>query len=92
MSFRVCFTLLIRDMSVNKTFKKTEAIGNTALLLEENKAYSRAAFASIFAQECVNYSGKSHKLIFTPRIFASAISTKSLCLYLNLTLKPMVPY
>ena len=34
-------------MSINKTFKKTEAIGNTALLLEENKAYSRAAFASI---------------------------------------------
>lgn len=85
MSFRVCFPLLIRYMSINKTFNKTETIGNTALLLEGNKAYSRAAFRSIFAQKCVTYSGKSHNVIFTPRIFASAISTKSLCLYLNLT-------
>lgn len=85
MSFRVCFPLLIRYMSINKTFKKTEAIDNTALLLEGNKAYSRAAFASIFAQKCVTYSGKSHKVIFNPRIFSSAISTKSLCLYLHLT-------
>lgn len=72
-------------MNINKTFKKTEAIGNTALLLEGSKAYSRAAFASFFAQKCVTYSGKSHKVIFTPRSFASAISTRSLCLYLHLT-------
>lgn len=54
MSFRVCFTLLIRDMSINKTFKKTEAIGNTTLLLEENKAYSRAQLLLVFLLKSVS--------------------------------------